>query len=166
MTLTDLGLAIPIAMMIAALFLSLVPLVPGPALMWVVALLFGLIEGFDRLTILALVVISVLALAGSTTDFWLRPIGMKSEGVSGWVILGSFIGGLLSTFLIPVPILGSLVGAILGALLVEYLRVGNLGEAWRAAKTTLKLILVGKGVEFVFCCAILIVFILSLLTTG
>lgn len=162
--LDDAEIVWPTILMISSFVFVVVPFVPAPLVLWVVALAFAVFEGFDRVTVLAMVVMTILMVAGTTVDFWLRPLGMRSSG-GCLTAIGSLVGGILGTFLIPIPVLGSIIGAVLGAVLVEYMQRRELQDALDAGRSTFKMILIGKVVEFVFCVAILGVYLGSVLTT-
>jgi hypothetical protein len=154
------------ASMIVFLLVSLVPFVPGPAILWAIAVVFAILNDFERLPIPALVVMSILMLIGSTADIWLRMLGMQRRGGSCWAAVGSLIGGLLATFLIPVPILGTLIGAIAGALLVEFMRMGELSFAMQAGRSVIESYLVGIVVEFTISLVIVATFFISIYITA
>lgn len=66
-----------------------------------------------------LLVVFGLAILGELVEFFAGAAGAKRAGASGWgtlgAILGAFVGGVLATFFIPIPVIGSLMGACLGA---------------------------------------------------
>lgn len=68
-----------------------------------------------------LVAIGVLALLGEILELGAGLIGSKKAGGTKWgavgAILGTIVGGISATFIIPVPIIGSIIGACLGAAL-------------------------------------------------
>lgn len=160
----DSGLWIAFALMLMSLAFVVIPFVPAPLVMWVVAIGYALIEGFDRLTLLAAVVLTVLMIVGVTVDFWLRPLGMGEHG-GCLTAIGSLIGGILGTFLIPIPILGSIIGAVLGAFFMQLLRQRELQDAVGAGGATLKMIIVGKMIEFAVCLTMFAVFLASVYFT-
>jgi uncharacterized protein YqgC (DUF456 family) len=71
------------------------------------------------------------------------------------------IGGVLGTFLIPVPILGTLIGAVVGAMGVEFVRFGELQIALDAGGHAFRLYLLSVTVEFASSLLIIAVFALS-----
>jgi len=66
-----------------------------------------------------LAVLLVLAIAGEVLETFSSSAGARCTGASRWggrgALLGSVIGALAGTFVIPVPLFGSLIGACLGA---------------------------------------------------
>jgi uncharacterized protein YqgC (DUF456 family) len=159
-------MVVALVLMVISLFLSLIPLIPGPLLVWGIGTLFAFLNEFERVTYLAVGLMTLLMVLGSTAEFWLPVFGLKTQGGSCLTSLGSLGGGIIGTFLIPIPILGTAIGAVVGALLVEMLRVGELRGALSAGKRAFELYLLSMVVEFAASGAILVVFIVSLWVTG
>jgi uncharacterized protein YqgC (DUF456 family) len=134
----SLPLALTLILMILAIIASVVPMVPGPALVWAIGLLYAAFTGFERVSVLAAVVMTALMLLGSTSGWWMQAAGMKAQGGSWVAVIGGLVGGLIGSLAIPVPILGTFIGVVAGTLLVELLRVGDAGEAARSGKIALK----------------------------
>jgi len=109
---------------------------------------------------------TILMVIGSTADIWLRLLGMQKRGGSCWAALGSLMGGLLATFLIPIPILGTLIGAIVGALLVEFMRMGEVEVAMQAGRSVIESYLIGIVVEFTISLGIVLTFLASIYFTA
>jgi len=156
---------LPIALiaMFVALMVSLVPFVPGPAMLWAIAIITAILGDFNRITIPAVALMTILMVAGSTMDFWLRSLGMRSQGTSCWGIAGSLVGGILGTAVMPV--IGTLIGVILGALLVELMRLGELRQALRAGKSAFTTFLLAMILEQFFNLGIFLTFLASILLT-
>lgn len=159
-------IVIAIVLMVISLIVSIVPFVPGPLLMWLVALGFGFVEGFDRLPPAVMIGISVLMLLGVTTELWTPLLGMRSQGASCWSTIGTIVGAIAGTFLIPIPLCGTLIGAVGGALIFELLRVGDLQRALRASQTAIEMMVLSMVVEFIISLMIFGVFAVSLMITG
>lgn len=152
-------------LMTIVLFVSLIPFVPGPALLWGISLAFGILDNFSRLPVLAFLIMTFLMVAGSTTDFWMPLIGMKARGATLGSTLATIVGALAGTIFIPIPVLGTLAGAMTGALAVEFLYVGNTRRSMRAAGMALESYILSIFVEFIINLCIVGVFVFSLLIT-
>ncbi len=96
--------ALTLVVMAGVLVLSLIPCIPGPVLMWLVALGFGVLDDFDRLPLFVLAGMTGVMLLGSTTDLWTPRLGIRSDGV--------LCLGIVGTFMIPVPICSTVLGAV------------------------------------------------------
>ena len=160
----DSGLLIAVGLMFMSFAFVVIPFVPAPLVMWLVAIGYAVFDGFDRITILTSILLTLLMIIGVTVDFWLRPLGMGEHG-GCLTAIGSLVGGILGTFLIPIPILGSIIGAVLGAFLMQLLRRRELEEAVGAGGATLKMILVGKMIELAVCFVMFVVFLGSVYFT-
>jgi uncharacterized protein YqgC (DUF456 family) len=153
-------------LMVGALVLSFIPVLPGNVIVWGAAIGFGVADQWQRFTPAAGVVTTVLMIVGVTSDFWLPLLGMKTGGLTCLSAIGSLIGGIIGTVVIPLPICGTLIGAVAGALLVELVRYRELRRAFRAGQTTAKMFVVGWVLESAISIAIFGVYLVSLATTG
>lgn len=158
-------LLIAIGAMIVMAFVSIVPFIPGPLLVWGIGLVAAVLTGFDRVPLGAVILTFFLMLVGTFQEYWLPIFGVRAEGLSCLGAIGSIVGGIAGTFLIPVPILGTIIGTVAGALLVEYARIQEMRHAYQAGMTAFRLYLWGVLVEFIFSVGIIIVFIISIIAT-
>jgi hypothetical protein len=152
--------------MIIALALAFIPIMPGPAMIWAVALIFGAFNEFQRLTPVAAIVLTVLMIAASGSDFWLPLFGIKSGTASCLSTVGAFIGGLIGTFAIPLPVIGTLIGMIIGALLVEFIRLRDAPRALRAGRSAFNIFMLSYLVQLIAGFLMFGVYMVSLVTTG
>lgn len=153
-------------LMFVALGLAFIPIMPGTLLVWAVGLITAVVGGFTRVTPTAAGLMTLVFLFGVSSDFWLPLLGVKGRGLSCLSAVGSLIGGLAGTFLIPLPILGTLIGCVAGAVLVEWLARQNMSDAVRAGRTAASLFVIGYLVEIGTSIAIAVIFFISLLTTA
>jgi uncharacterized protein YqgC (DUF456 family) len=150
-----------------SLLLIVIPPVPVGALEWAIAILFGLLTGFERLTPSAAVIITVLMIAGITSDFWLPALGFRTgEQVSCMGMVAFFVGMVVGSILIPIPILGSFIGGVGAVVVVEYAQLKEMRQAFRRGGKALKMILYSMVAEFVFAAAIFGVTLVSIVTTA
>ena len=134
----------------------IVPLLPDVWLIWLAALGYGLLAGFDGwVGGVAMVVISGMTLAGVVIDIAMGPVAARGGGASWQAIGASMALGLLGLFFFP-PI-GPLVGAVVGLFAVEYQRRGRNSEEALAA---VKSYVLGCGVSAVLR------FLLALMMVG
>ena len=166
MSLAESGLTILAAvLMVITLIASLVPVLPGPFLLWAISIAYGILTGFQHLTVAAAVAITVLMLIGTLKDFWMPLLGMKTQGASCSTVFGMIVGGLIGTFAIPVPVIGTLIGAVAGAALLELLHLGDTQKALQAGGFALRSFVLGMLTELGFNLLIVAVFFGSLLLT-
>jgi len=79
--------------------------------LWPAHRLGTLLTGWERFTPAAAWFSTAIMLIAMTNDFWLPLFGVKGGGMSGQAALGSFVGGVIGTFAIPIPLIGSLISA-------------------------------------------------------
>lgn len=159
-------LLIATLLMVGSLILAFIPIMPGPVLVWAVAVIYAVIEGFERMTPVAVVGVTAVMLLGSTSDLWMNYFGVRTGGLSCLSSIGAFIGGLVGTFAIPIPVIGTLIGSVAGAVLVELVRLGELRRAVRAGQTTAKMMAISYVVQLSASLIIFVIYLVSLQTTG
>jgi uncharacterized protein len=118
---------------------SVIPVLPGPMLIWLGAFVWAWADGFTRIGWGSLIVLGVLALAAWGSDIFLSTVISRRAGASWKAIIGAIVGGLVGAGLLSaLPILGTILGAILGAMLgmwlVEYWDKGSKGAATAAVQ--------------------------------
>jgi uncharacterized protein YqgC (DUF456 family) len=159
-------LTVAAILMVIGIFVSFIPIVPGPVLLWAIAIVTAFAEGFERLPVGSVVIISVLMILGSTNEYWLPILGVHVRGGSCWSALGALIGSILGTIFIPIPILGTLIGYVAGALLIELVRLREIRRAVGAGRAAFKMYLINYAVQVSISILIFVVFIASLWITG
>ena len=145
---------------------SVVPLLPGPLIIWIGALVWAWDNDFARVGVPTLAFLLILALVAWTSDFFINTILSRRAGAS-WKsifgsILGGILGGILLSGLIPVPIFGSLIGATIGALVgafvVEYLDKRDTTAAFTAMKSYIGSVALASIVEIVIAMTMVFIF--------
>ena len=120
---------------LAAMFISLLgvllPLVPGVALIWLVALIYAIAEGFKNIDPITMIVLSVIALPGISADIWVSSLGAKAGGASLWSIVASLVGGVVGFLISTLP--GAIIGALVGLVAVELFRAKDWRQALKAS---------------------------------
>jgi uncharacterized protein len=114
---------------------TVVPLVPGLALVWAAALVYGVVEGFDGVGTVAFGVITVLAVAGTLAG-WVVParVAGKAGATRSSILLGA-VAAIVGFFVIPV--VGVAVGGVAGVYAGELHRTRDRTAAWRTTRATL-----------------------------
>lgn len=115
------------ATMLVGLFGLVIPIFPGNVVMWVTALIYGLIFGFGTKGILIFVVITILTIAAVLGDNVLMGAKARQKGAS-WVSIFMALGaGVLFTLIFP-PF-GGFIAAPLVLFASEYLRLKDREKA-------------------------------------
>ena len=128
--------------MLVGLVLLIVPIFPGITVIWVAALLYGIVTGFDTLGIVILVLITLGMIAGISADNLLMGAGARRGGASWLTIIVALIAGIAGTVLFP-PI-GGLIAIPIAIFLIELLRNREWRSAWRATRG----VALGWGLSF------------------
>jgi uncharacterized protein len=115
---------------------TVVPVVPGLALVWAAALGYGLAEGFDGVGTAAFAFITVLAVFGAWLG-WVVPA--RSAGRAGAARSSLALGVVAAVVgFFAIPLVGVAVGGVAGVYAGELWRTGDRAAAWRATVATLK----------------------------
>lgn len=139
--------------MLVGLVAVLVPVLPGLAIMWASALIYGLVNGFDTAGWVLMGIITVLWLVGGAIDNVFMAGSSRKSGAS-WLSIGvALAGALIGSMLLP-PFGGVLL-TVAGIFLVEYFRLKD----WKLALNSTRGLAVGCGwaaiTRFVFALLIL-----------
>jgi uncharacterized protein YqgC (DUF456 family) len=159
-------IVLAVVLMVAGLALVVIPAVPVAALEWAIVMAFGVLTGFTRTPLVAVALVTLFMLLGSTAGLWLPLFGLEGQGVSCLGLLAFFVGCAVGGALIPAPILGTLIGGVVGVMLVEFAKLREFRAALRRGGAALRVILTGMALEFVFALAILATFLVSVWATG
>jgi uncharacterized protein YqgC (DUF456 family) len=133
---------IALVIMLVGLLGLVIPIFPGIIVIWLAALVYGLVTGFYPLAWILFAVITVLFLVGVTIDNILMNAKARQAGAAWSSLILGIIAGILGTILLP-PF-GGIIATPLVVLLLEYLRRRNLQQAWIA----LRGLLIGWGASF------------------
>jgi hypothetical protein len=123
-------LFVTLLVMLVGLVGILLPVVPGTMLIFVAALVYAWLEGFQAVGWPTLLVMALLTLVGTTADIWAAGVGAKAGGASAWSIVAGLVGGFVGLLAFSLP--GAIIGAVLGVLLTESYRVRDLRHAVKA----------------------------------
>lgn len=111
---------------------AILPVVPGPPVVWLGAVFYGWQTQWQGIGWVALTVLFAVSLVGSTSDWWLSALLLKQAGGSLWATLGSFVGGIIGFFIIPVA--GIILGSLLGVAAVVWTQHRDLRRVFRAGQ--------------------------------
>ncbi len=114
---------------------TIIPIFPGPTVMWVLALVYGIVQGFGTIGIIMFVIITLLTVASWLTDNVFSIKGAREGGASWSSVAVASIAGLISS-LFMTPIIGVLV-TLLVLYLIEFSKRHDSDQAMRATKQML-----------------------------
>ncbi len=128
----SLAFGLAIVCLVVGLVGILVPLLPGMLLIWLSVLAYAIVDGFQVVTPAYFALLTLLALATGSADWWLPMLGAKVTGASPRAMRYGLAGGIIG-FLIAGPLPGAVLGYALGVLWAEYQRQQDWGLALKAS---------------------------------
>ncbi|MFV9672315.1 MAG: DUF456 family protein [Acidimicrobiia bacterium] len=124
---------------------TVLPILPGLWVIWFAAVAYGILAGFTAGGWFAMALITVLAIAGTASAFYLPQRAAASVGVPWWGQLVA-IGFAVAGFFV-VPIVGAPLGFAVGILVTTIVRERHITGALGATWATLKSMLLASGVQ-------------------
>jgi len=103
-------------LLLAGLIGSVVPLLPGPFLIFLAGILHTLLLPEAGMSWQGITILSVLLVLAYVVDMAAGALGARWFGASRWGIAGVFVGGLVGLFFAPI---GFIVGPLAGGLAFE-----------------------------------------------
>src|SRR5512133_2103805 len=106
--------------MLFGLFSLVMPVLPGLVIIWVPALVYGLVTGFNWVNGILFGVMTLLMLFGNIVDNLIMGQRARQQGAS-WLAIAVALGaGVVGSLVFP-PF-GGLIAALIGLFAVEYFR--------------------------------------------
>jgi len=121
-----------LAIMLVSLVGVFIPLIPALNIVWLVALIYGILTGFNWVKIVLMVLLTILMILGNLADNFLMGAKAKQKGASWWSLSAALVAAILFSILLP-PF-GGLVAAVLVLFGVEMLRLKDWKQAFESAK--------------------------------
>jgi uncharacterized protein YqgC (DUF456 family) len=144
---------------------AILPILPGPLLIWLGVLVWGWTDGFQAVGWPTLAVLGLLMILAWTGDLVLTTLGTRNAGASWKAIAGAIVGGivgavLLSGLLLVIgTIIGTIAGAMVGIVAVEYYDKRDLGKALQASKGYLLGSLAARALELFLSLLMIAIFV-------
>jgi uncharacterized protein YqgC (DUF456 family) len=144
---------------------AIVPVLPGPLLIWLGALLWARSNGFEQVGWPLLVPLLLLALVAMLGDYFINAYMSRRAGASWKAVFGSIAGGLAGGILLTgtVPVVGTLVGALIGSLIgtfaAEFLDKRKVSAALNAMRAYLGGWLLASLVEVAVAVTMVVLFV-------
>lgn len=119
---------------------ALTPVLPGPLLIWLGALVWAWADGFVRVGWSTLLLLALLAILSWAADVGLSLVSSRRSGAGWRSIATAMLSGLLGAALLSfIPVVGTIVGAAAGSLaglwVMEYLRARDAAVPGPAAES-------------------------------
>jgi uncharacterized protein YqgC (DUF456 family) len=144
---------------------SFLPILPGPLLIWLGALLWSWADGFQAVGWPTLVFLGVLMVLAWVSDLILTTFGTRQAGASWKAVAGAIVGGIAGAILLSglLPVIGTMAGTILGAivgiLVFEYFDKRDWGQAFQVSKGYILGSLAARALEIFLSLLMIAVFV-------
>jgi hypothetical protein len=143
---------------------ALLPLVPGPLMIWLGAFLWAWADRFQAVGWPTLTLLALLMVVAWSSDLVLTTVSSRRSGAGWKAVVGGLVGGIAGAVLLGalLPLVGSILGTVLGAvagiLLVQYLDKGNWKQAFQAGGGYILGYLAATALEVVLCLLMIAIF--------
>ena len=123
---------ITLMVMLFSLFSLIIPILPGLEIIWVAALVYGIIAHFDARGWIMFGIITLLMILGELAEHLLMGTKAHKGGAPWWVVLIVLVVAIAGNLVIP--ILGGILAGVLALFTIEYLRSQDSDKAWSATR--------------------------------
>ncbi len=117
--------------MVAGLFSLFLLIIPGLTVIWLAALAYGLLTGFNTTSTILFLVMTVLMAVGNIVDQLFMGAKARKSGASWWSIILSTFAAFIGSLLLP-PF-GGIIASLVVLFTFEYLRLRDLRKAGNSA---------------------------------
>jgi uncharacterized protein YqgC (DUF456 family) len=139
-------------------FLVFIPAMPAIPFMFILTLLYGFIDKFNRLGLEEFLIFGAIVVASLIIDWSAGVLGAKYGGAGRDSLIFGFLGAIVGTFLLP-PF-GGIIGLFAGVLLAELVQFRSHKKALRAASWSAIGSISGMFINFILALAFLVLFLI------
>lgn len=139
---------------------SVLPALPGTALVLAGIVLGAWLDDFTRVKWWVVTIIAVLAVIAWVTDYFATVLGAKKAGASKLAIIGAALGTIAGIFM---GLVGVLFMPFVGAVIGEYIAQKNTRQAAKVGLATWLGLIVGTIVKLVLVFMMIGIFVAALL---
>jgi uncharacterized protein YqgC (DUF456 family) len=166
---------IALAAMAVGLIGVILPIVPGVGFVWIVVLIYAIVERFATIDPITFAVLTILGMVGFSADLWMSQLGAKAGGASirsllaglvlgaigavGALVLGAVGAAFGLAFLSIGAVPGAIVGAVLGVFLAEWYQRKDWREAFKASGGWLVGCTLSGGVQLLIAILMILIFV-------
>ena len=122
-----------LGIMLFGLLGLIIPILPGLVIIWVPALVYGILTGFNLTSGLLFAGMTVLMIAGNLVDNLVMGAKARQQGAS-WLAIGVALAAGIAGSL-AFPPFGGLVAALIGLFAVEYFRLKDMQRALESTRS-------------------------------
>jgi uncharacterized protein YqgC (DUF456 family) len=141
----------------------ILPVVPGVGFIWIVVLIYALVERFATIDVITFGVLTILGAIGVTADLWMTQVGAKAGGATGTsllvgLLLGA-VGAVIGTLFVVGTIPGAIIGAIAGVIIAEYHRREDWNEALKVGGGWAAGCVLSGGAQLIISILMILIFV-------
>lgn len=152
---------VTVVVMIIGFIGTFIPAIPGTGLVFVSALVYGIITKFNDITVTMTIIFGVLTVVAIILDYSASLIITKKVGASRYGVMGAIIGGIIGFIIFN--IIGLIFGQSAGAIVGELLRSRDLGASIKVGFATFIGYLLGVVANSTISLIIIISFLLKVI---
>lgn len=148
---------------------AIIPVLPGPILIWIGALVFATSSGFEKVGIPTLVILAIIMILAWGSELALTTFFTKRVGATWKTVAGAIFGGLIggAVLSVPIPIIGTIIGAAFGAVVgVIFVESQIQHREWKVAlrvsRNYLAGCLVGRVIELSLCITMIVILVMQI----
>ena len=147
--------------MLFGLLGSILPVIPGPPIIWCASLLYAIITDFEKISQGYLVTFGLLTAFVVLMDYLAGIYGAKKLGASRWGMVGAVVGLVIGVVVGTLP--GFIIGPLVGAVSFELLIGREFKDAFKAGLGTFIGFLAGTFMKLLISFIMISVFVWAVL---
>lgn len=140
-----------------------IPVLPGPVLVWAAGVAWAWLDGGGALRWGAVAVLTLVLIAGTTAKYAVPARSASGAGAPRSTLLIGAAAAVVGFFVIPV--VGFVVGGVGAVFVAELARLGSALAAWRSTQAVLLAIGIGILVELGAALAMVAVWLAAVIAT-
>jgi uncharacterized protein YqgC (DUF456 family) len=143
-------------LLLVGLIGSLVPVIPGTALVLAAAALHAVATGFEPIGPGRLLILFLITVLAYGVDYLAGAFGARRFGGSRWAVFGAVLGAVVGLLF---GLVGALLGPVVGAVVGELLRQRHFGQSLRSGVGTALGLLLGALAKFALSLVMVVLFL-------
>lgn len=140
---------------------TFLPAIPGTGLIFVTALLYGIITKFSEITVNVILILGILTVVSMFMQYTASLITTKKVGASKYGIIGAILGAIIGFVIFN--IIGLLLGQFIGAILGELLKKTEFNKSFKIGIATFIGYILGVVVESTIAIVMIVIFTIRII---
>jgi uncharacterized protein YqgC (DUF456 family) len=123
-------LIVTLLVMLFGVLAAMLPVIPGPPIVWGASLIYAILTDFKDITQSYLIIFGLITAGVMLLDYVAGVYGAKRMGASRWGMVGAFIGMIVGIVIGTLP--GFIIGPLIGAIAFELMIGRDMSQALKA----------------------------------